>query len=135
MTTSTPPERAAAEGAAAVDMDAVPGLPRDRDGPIFAAPWQAQAFAMTVRLHEQGCFSWPEWAAFLSAEIKAAQADGDPDAGETYYNHWLAALEKIVAAKGLVAETALAERRDAWDKAAQATPHGHPIELTEERSD
>ena len=83
------------------DFDALPDLPRDADGPVFAAPWEAEAFAMTVRLHAAGVFTWAEWAATLSDEIKTAQADGDPDLGNTYYRHWLAALERLVVAKDI----------------------------------
>ena len=67
----------------------VPSIPRDADGPVFREPWEAQAFAMTLALHERGLFTWPEWAAALADEIKRAQAAGDPDTGETYYPHWL----------------------------------------------
>ena len=74
---------------------AVPGLPRDEGGPVFHEPWQAQAFAMTLALYKRGLFAWPEWAAALGAEIKRAQAAGDPDRGDTYYHHWLAALEQL----------------------------------------
>ena len=84
---------------------------------------------MAVALHERGAFTWTEWAAALAVEIKAAQAAGDPDTGETYYHHWLAALEKLVAAKSLTSDAELAVRRDQWDRAARATPHGQPIEL------
>ena len=87
---------------------------------------------MTVRLYEQGCFTWTEWADCLSAEITAAQSRGDPDHGDTYYNHWLTALEKMVAAKGLIPLADLAARRDAWDAAARATPHGEPIILSKD---
>lgn len=107
----------------------LPDLPRDADGPVFAAPWQAQAFAMTVSLHARGVFTWPEWAEQLGAEISAAQTRGDADRGDTYYDHWLRALEALVAGKGIVAARELAERRDAWDRAARATPHGEPIRL------
>ena len=109
---------------------AVPGIPRDAEGPVFREPWEAQAFAMTLALHERGLFSWPEWAATLGEEIKRAQAAGDPDTGETYYRHWLNALERIVAAKGLADVTMLARYRHAWHHAADRTPHGTPIELT-----
>ena len=78
---------------------AVPGVPRDSDGPVFREPWEAQAFAMALALHERGVFTWAEWAAALAAEIKRAQAAGDPDTGETYYTHWLNTLEKLVAEK------------------------------------
>jgi nitrile hydratase accessory protein len=108
---------------------AVPGIPRDAEGPVFREPWEAQAFAMTLALHERGLFSWPEWAATLGEEIKRAQAAGDPDTGETYYRHWLNALERIVAAKGLADVTMLARYRHAWHHAADRTPHGTPIEL------
>jgi nitrile hydratase accessory protein len=109
--------------------EAVPGIPRDTEGPVFREPWEAQAFAMTLALHERGLFSWPEWAATLGEEIKRAQAAGDPDTGETYYRHWLNALERIVAAKGLADVTMLARYRHAWHHAANRTPHGTPIEL------
>jgi nitrile hydratase accessory protein len=107
----------------------LPELPRDAEGPVFREPWEAQAFAMAVALHERGAFTWTEWAAALAVEIKAAQAEGDPDTGETYYRHWLAALEKLVAAKALASDAELHRRRDQWDRAARATPHGQPIEL------
>jgi nitrile hydratase accessory protein len=110
----------------------VPGLPRDADGPVFREPWEAQAFAMTLALHERGLFTWSEWASMLADEIKRAQHAGDPDTGETYYRHWLAALERIVADKGAADIPALARYRDAWDHAADRTPHGKPIELREE---
>ncbi len=104
-------------------------IPRCADGPVFSAPWEAQAFAMTLRLHEQGAFSWSEWAQTLSGVIREAQAAGDPDDGSTYYTHWLTALERIIAAKQLVPAEHLATRRAALDRAARATPHGAPIVL------
>lgn len=108
---------------------ALPELPCDAEGPVFAQPWQAHAFAMTLALHERGHFTWPEWADYLSRAIRAAQADGDPDNGDTYYEHWLAALESLVAAKGASTAGELARFRDAWSHAADRTPHGAPIEL------
>ena len=107
----------------------VPGLPRDADGPVFREPWEAQAFALTLALHQRGLFTWKEWADTLAQEISQAQAAGDPDTGETYYRHWLAALEKLVAAKGVATEDTLHRYRDAWDRACDRTPHGQPIEL------
>ena len=107
----------------------VPSIPRDTEGPVFREPWEAQAFAMTLALHERNLFTWPEWAATLADEIKKAQAAGDPDTGETYYRHWLAALERIVAEKGVADAKALDRYYDAWDHAADRTPHGEPIEL------
>ena len=112
--------------------DAVPSIPRDTEGPVFREPWEAQAFAMALALHERGLFTWPEWAATLADEIKRAQAAGDPDTGETYYRHWLNALERIVAAKGLADAQMLARYRAAWDRAAERTPHGAPIALKPE---
>ncbi|MDJ1158337.1 nitrile hydratase accessory protein [Chelatococcus sp. SYSU_G07232] len=104
-------------------------LPRDDEGPVFREPWEAQAFAMAVTLHERGVFTWAEWAAALSAEISRAQAVGDPDLGDSYYRHWLKALEQLVAEKGVSSAAALEARRQAWDRAAHATPHGQPILL------
>ena len=111
---------------------AVPGIPRDDDGPVFHAPWEAQAFAMALSLHEKGLFTWSEWAAMLGEEISRAQAAGDPDTGETYYRHWLATLERMVATKGVAATDVLARTRDAWDRAADRTPRGKPIVLKPE---
>jgi nitrile hydratase accessory protein len=111
---------------------AVPSIPRDDEGPVFRAPWEAQAFALALALHERGVFSWGEWAAALGAEIKRAQSEGDPDTGETYYLHWLTALERLVAEKGVTSAETLARTRDAWEHACERTPHGKPIELTEE---
>jgi nitrile hydratase accessory protein len=112
--------------------EAVPSIPRGPDGPVFGEPWQAQAFAMAVSLQERGLFTWSEWAQILGAEIKRAQAAGDPDTGETYYRHWLAALERVVAEKGASDPRALARHQDAWRRAAERTPHGQPIELTQD---
>lgn len=110
--------------------DILPDLPcDDTAAPVFRAPWEAQAFAMTVSLHQQGLFSWTEWAAVLSEEIKAAQAAGDPDTGATYYHHWLRALERLTVEKGAVTPAALHEKAEGWDRAARATPHGQPITL------
>ena len=107
----------------------IPGVPRDHDGPVFREPWEAQAFAMTLALYERGLFTWPEWAATLADEIKKAQAGGDPDTGETYYQHWLNALERMVAHKGVTDPATLKRYHDAWDRACDRTPHGQPIEL------
>src|SRR3974377_2159728 len=112
--------------------EALPGIPHDADGPIFREPWEAQAFAMALALHERGLFTWPQWAATLADEIKRAQAAGDPDTGETYYRHWLNALERLVASKGGVDMPTLARYRDAWEHAAERTPHGAPIALKPE---
>ena len=109
--------------------EAVPSIPCDADGPVFREPWQAQAVAMALALHARDLFTWPEWAAMLTEEIRRAQAAGDPDTGETYYLHWLATLERIVAAKGVATEATLARYRAAWDHAADRTPHGVPIAL------
>jgi nitrile hydratase accessory protein len=110
----------------------VNGIPRDAEGPVFREPWEAQAFAMALALHERGVFTWPEWAAALATEIKRAQAAGDPDTGETYYRHWLATLEGLISAKGVASAETLHRYRDAWDHAADRTPHGKPIELRPE---
>jgi nitrile hydratase accessory protein len=107
----------------------LPRLPRDEGRPVFAEPWQAQAFALAVRLSEQGHFTWKEWAATLAAELKAAADRGEPDDGSRYYDHWLAALERLAAEKGLTDPAALAARKEAWAEAYRHTPHGKPVEL------
>jgi len=110
-------------------LAALPQLPRDECGPVFAEPWQAQAFALAVKLSEQGHFTWKEWAATLGGELEAAAKRGEPDDGSHYYDYWLAALEHLVQTKGLLDGTALVERKEAWADAYRHTPHGKPIEL------
>ena len=110
----------------------VPGIPQGEGGPVFREPWEAQAFAMALSLHQRGLFTWPEWAATLAEEIKSAQQAGDPDTGDTYYRHWLNALERLVAEKGVADPTTLARYRDAWERAADTTRHGDPIVLRPE---
>ena len=112
--------------------DAVAGIPRDENGPVFRAPWEAHAFAMALALYEKGLFAWSEWSAMLGEEIKKAQAAGDPDTGETYYLHWLATLERIVTEKGATSTQVLTDHYQAWERAMHRTPHGKPIELRAE---
>ena len=115
-------------------LSELPRLPRDDGGPVFAEPWQAQAFALAVKLSEQGHYTWKEWAAALSAQLQAAERRGEPDDGSRYYEHWLAALEGLVAAKGLADRSALDTRKAAWAEAYRNTPHGQPVELLQSRS-
>jgi nitrile hydratase accessory protein len=110
-------------------LAALPPLPRDAGGPVFAEPWEAQAFALAVKLSEQGHFTWKEWASTLAHELKAADDRGEPDDGSHYYHHWLAALDRLVTSKGLLDREALATRKDAWAEAYEHTPHGKPVEL------
>jgi nitrile hydratase accessory protein len=124
MTTSNQPDAATAER-----VSMLPRLPRDGDGPVFAEPWQAQAFALAVKLSEQGHFTWKEWAAALADELKAAENRGEPDDGTHYYEHWLAALERLVVEKGLTDREAMRDRKEAWTEAYLHTPHGQPVEL------
>jgi len=130
MTTSNLPDAAGiAEPLIAERLAALPPLPRDDGGPVFAEPWQAQAFALAVKLSEQGLFTWNEWAETLGAELKAAADRGEPDDGSHYYEHWLAALERLVVEKGLTDREAMRERKEAWTEAYLQTPHGKPVEL------
>lgn len=107
----------------------LPGQPVEEGDPVFREPWEAHAFAIAVRLHEQGLFTWPQWAATLADEIAGAQATGDLDTGATYYHHWLAALERLVAETGAASADEQERTRRAWRRAAHRTPHGKPIEL------
>jgi nitrile hydratase accessory protein len=107
----------------------LPGFPHDSGGPAFREPWEAKAFAMVLRLHECGLFTWTEWAEALTHEIRAAQSTGDSDSGDTYYQHWLRALESMVARKGAASAEELCKYRRAWAEAAERTPHGQPVEL------
>jgi nitrile hydratase accessory protein len=111
-------------GETAARFALLPRLPSDESGPVFAEPWQAQAFALAVQLHAAGAFSWSEWAAALSAQLKSADDDGTH-----YYEHWLAALECLVGRRGLAAPEELASRKEAWADAYRRTPHGRPVEL------
>ena len=115
--------------AAAERFAASPLLPRDEGGPVFAEPWQAQAFAMAVQLSAAGHFTWTEWTTALGAHLQAAADRGEPDDGSRYFEHWLAALEHLVAEKQLTDRTALNARKAAWADAYRRTPHGQPVEL------
>jgi nitrile hydratase accessory protein len=110
-------------------LAALPRLPQDDGGPVFSEPWQAQAFALAVKLSEQGHFTWKEWASALADELKAAADRGEPDDGSRYYQHWLAALERLVTSKGLSDPASLLARKEAWADAYRHTPHGKPVEL------
>jgi nitrile hydratase accessory protein len=115
-----------------IDTPELPGLPQDTAGPVFREPWEAQAFAMTLSLHDRGIFSRREWADALSAEIARAQAAGDRGDGSTYYLHWLAALERLLAEKGVASRATQSRYRDAWQHACERTPHGKSIDLSAE---
>jgi len=108
------------------------GLPRDEEGPIFAEAWQAEAFALTVRLHEAGCFTWPEWAAALAKVLREVRDRDEADDGSRYYDDWLTALERLITAKQLLSASDLERRKAAWVQAYLSTPHGHPVELQAE---
>jgi nitrile hydratase accessory protein len=107
----------------------LPGLPKDGGGPVFRAPWEAQAFGLTLALFERGCFTWKEWTDRLSGEIASARERGEVDDGSRYYEYWLAALEGLAAEKGLVTLAEVLARKEEWDRAARSTPHGKPIVL------
>ena len=110
-------------------LKALPRLPRDEGEPVFAEPWQAQAFALAVKLSEQRLFTLKEWAAALANELNTATSRGEPDDGSHYYDHWLAALEYLVTAKGLADSATLVARKEAWADAYRSTPHGMPVKL------
>ncbi len=109
--------------------EALPGLPRDEGGPRFGDAWEAEVFAIALALSEAGRFSWPEWSAALTEAIAQARAAGDPDLGDTYYHHWLAALEGLCRVKGLVATDEVDHRQQQWREAYERTPHGQPVHL------
>ncbi len=112
-------------------LDDLLTLPREGGEPIFAEPWQAQAFALAVKLSEQGYFTWKEWAATLAGEIKQAANATEPDDESKYYHHWLTALERLVSTKGLSDPQSLLTRKVAWADAYRHTPHGKPVTLPE----
>jgi nitrile hydratase accessory protein len=126
----TPPDP---DGGACPELAALPRLPgTNEEGPVFAEPWQASAFALTVSLSRQGHFSWSEWTAIFAEELKASAARGEPGDGSRYYDCWLAALERMVVAKQLSDATAMRACREAWADAYRRTPHGKPVELAPE---
>jgi nitrile hydratase accessory protein len=130
-----PSDSTNSKGEIVVPIEVLRRVPHDEEGPIFRAPWEAQSFAMAVALHALGYFAWSEWTETLSRTIHDAQEAGDMDLGDTYYEHWLNALEEIVSQKELVTRSSLASRREQWRLAASLTPHGHPILLeTAERA-
>ena len=104
-------------------------LEKNHEGPVFKEPWQAQAFAMAVTLSEAGLFSWQEWSSELGASIHSRQKNGDPDDGETYYQHWLETLEKMLSRKNLIEHADLLMRISEWEEAYLKTPHGQPVQL------
>ena len=108
----------------------LPEIPREQNEPVFKEPWQAEVFAIVLSLHERGVFTWSEWAAMLSQEIMHAQSNGDADLGDTYYHHWLTALESMLVAKEIGSESQLADLYRRWNQAAEQTPHGQAIELS-----
>ena len=110
----------------------LPGIPRDENEPVFREPWQAEVFAIVLSLHEQKLFAWTEWADMLSEQISQAQQQGDADTGDTYYNHWLAALEQLLVLKGIGSKAQLSDLYNRWDKAAQNTRHGQAIVLADD---
>jgi nitrile hydratase accessory protein len=120
----SPPDAVAGERLAALAR-----LPRDTGGRVFAKPWEAQAFALAVKLSEQGHFTWREWADALAGELKAAAGRGEPDDSSHYYRHWVAALERLVIAKRLSDRATLLARKQAWAEAYRYAPHGTPVEL------
>ena len=97
--------------------------------PRFREPWEAQAFALVLALHEAGLFAWSEWTAALAREIHAPAGSGSVEGEGAYYRAWLAALERLVVEKRAVSREALVARAHAWERAARATPHGAPILL------
>ena len=112
--------------AARAALTEVRTIPRDRDGPVFPTPWAARAFALTVALNERGVFAWTEWSETLGRHV-GALAPTDASDAEAYWRAWLAALEEILAAKGVAGTGDLAHLQEAWRHAAEATPHGQPI--------
>jgi nitrile hydratase accessory protein len=125
MTTLNPPE----PNSDRINLSALQELPRDAGGPVFAAPWQARAFALAVTLSDQGYFTWKEWAAVLAEELQAATKSGKQDDGSGYYEVWLLALERIVTTRGIADHAAMLARKAEWAEAYRRTPHGKPVEL------
>ncbi|MDK4731282.1 nitrile hydratase accessory protein [Rhizobium sp. CNPSo 3490] len=104
-----------------------PGLPKSPEGnPVFPEPWAAEAFAITVHLLEKGLFSWAEWAETLSREL---HQPGRAEDGSDYFDCWVAALSDLLVSRGVADASLLLDLQKSWQRAAEATPHGKPIEL------
>jgi nitrile hydratase accessory protein len=103
-------------------------IPRGAEGPVFPTPWAARGFALAVALEAKGVFTWGEWAEALGPAV-AAETAADPSDAEAYWRAWLTALERLLAAKRVADAAMLADLKEAWRRAAEATPHGEPIEL------
>ena len=129
MTKNTKPIPSQTGDMQSADLSLLKGLPVKDDSPVFREPWEAQAVGMALALYERGLFTWDEWAQALSTQILAAQAQGDPDLGNTYYRHWLAAIEALVSVKGVISPEELGRYQQAWHHAADRIPHGQPVEL------
>lgn len=110
-------------------MQNFPLQPADEEGPVFREPWEAQAFALVIAMHKSEAFTWEEWAAALNREIQLAQERGDPDLGDTYYHHWLNALEKLTVDKSISTNFEILAKAEQWREAYLATPHGQAVEL------
>ena len=121
-----------------MDITALPGLPDDGSGPVFASPWQAQIFSLVVGLHEAGCFSWNEWTEALSGEIAEDPTGGaggvktqeETDPSDSYYRFWVSALEQILARKTILDSDEIQKRVAEWREAYLNTPHGAPVTLS-----
>ena len=101
----------------AIPRDAM--IPRDGEGPVFHEPWQARVFAVIVKLCHDGRYDWSVFQQRLIHEVGGADAARDDITG--YYEHWLAAAEKLLVAENLVSVGELAER-----KAHVAAHRPHP---------
>jgi nitrile hydratase accessory protein len=101
-----------------------PAAPPRRNGElVFAAPWESRVFGITMALYEQGRFEWDEFRGRLIAAIGREERAHPVGAQFPYYACWLAALEELLAAKGVCAEEALRARAGAL--AARPAGHDH----------
>lgn len=113
-----------------MSADDLASLARAEDGPAFAAPWEATAFALRAHLVERGIIGADRFAELLGEELARAPAARDDGTG--YFVAFVAALERAVT-EGAADPEALARERAAWRAAAEATPHGRPIVLPPRR--
>ncbi|MGR3758592.1 nitrile hydratase accessory protein [Roseobacteraceae bacterium NS-SX3] len=97
--------------------------------PVFAEPWHAQVFALTVHLNEAGRFTWAEWVARFSDTLKRHGLSRELDGGEDYFNAWLETLEAFLDETGAAPRGEASEMRARWEAAYLGTPHGAPVRL------